>query len=173
LRYPPLTVRDDVESRLADSAIQLGGVRDQPLGATPDCESTSRHRSRFRFAIRESNGDRTYGGADVEARVRRYRAMPGTLWWLVGIGVFVVTAPGRSLLTLVDVGYLAGCASAFAIALALMWYGLSGIEHTKARLLSVSSDARVRATSSGAMCSSNAPAAFERRSHRKCEERKS
>jgi O-antigen/teichoic acid export membrane protein len=63
--------------------------------------------------------------------------------WLVGIGVFVVvTALGHSLLTRVEVGYLAGALSAFAVASGLLWYRLSDIEHTlDPDLLTVSSAA--------------------------------
>jgi O-antigen/teichoic acid export membrane protein len=63
--------------------------------------------------------------------------------WLVGIVVFVVvTALGHSLLPRVEVGYLAGALSAFAVTAALLWHRLSDIEHTlDPELLSVSSAA--------------------------------
>jgi O-antigen/teichoic acid export membrane protein len=63
--------------------------------------------------------------------------------WLVGIAVFVVvTALGHSLLPRVEVGYLAGALSAFAVASTLLWFRLSDIEHTlDPELLSVSSAA--------------------------------
>lgn len=63
--------------------------------------------------------------------------------WLVGIGVFVVvTALGHSLLTRVEVGYLAGALCALAVASVLLRHRLSDIEHTlDPELLSVSSAA--------------------------------
>ena len=63
--------------------------------------------------------------------------------WLVGIAVFVVvTALGHSLLTRVEVAYLAGAVSALLVASGLLWRRLSEIERTlDPELLSVSSAA--------------------------------
>jgi O-antigen/teichoic acid export membrane protein len=63
--------------------------------------------------------------------------------WLVGIAVFVVaTALGHSLLTRVEVAYLAGAFSALLVASVLLWRHLSDIERTlDPELLSVPSAA--------------------------------
>jgi O-antigen/teichoic acid export membrane protein len=61
--------------------------------------------------------------------------------WLAGISVFVaVTALGHSLLTRIEVGYLAGSLTSLAVASVLLWHGLSDMEHTlDPEVLSVSS----------------------------------